>query len=174
MVTVAKLLNDLPPYRDEWEVVVPGDQSTSEIVRNVLDAHKKFARYYDSIAYYFDNGKPVSKICEDLYKFCKANIEYREESPKKQTGALPTGLLTRQYGDCKHYSGFCAGVLDALKRSGRRINWFYRFASYRPDKPDPHHVFVVVNDNGQELWIDPVPGAELQTPSWTLDKKVKS
>jgi hypothetical protein len=52
---------------------------------------------------------------------------------------------------------FIGGVLDALNRQGRRINWHYRFVSYRLLDETPGHVFVVIDmPDGSEIWVDPV------------------
>jgi hypothetical protein len=170
--TVGALLNELPPYQDNWIVIHP-NQSVRDIMTEVVNAHEEFAPYYDKIALYFDDSS-VKKICDKVYSFIKRNIKYHEEPEETQTSALPTGVLTRGFGDCKHYSGFAAGVLDALKRTGRNIDWSYKFASYDPASKTPHHVFVEVRDHGETIWIDPTPGAREKTPWWLMDKKVKT
>lgn len=172
-VTADILLNQLPPYKDEWITIHP-EQSVKDIIREVLEAHEEFQPYYESIALYFD-ADTIEEICAGLYDFMRTNIRYKEEPEESQTTALPTGLLVRGYGDCKHYSGFSGGVLDALGRlTGKKIDWAYRFASYDPVKKTPHHVFTVVRDNDEEIWIDPTPGAQNTVPFWQLDKKVNS
>jgi len=165
------LVGALPPYKDEWVVIHP-NQQVHDIIKEVLDAHKEFAPYYDQIALYFDAGT-LDEMCDSLYRFCKKNLKYREESEDAQTTAVPTGLLIRGYCDCKGYAGFCGGVLDAIHRlTGKQINWQYRFASYNPINPTPHHVFIVVNDGNDELWIDPTPNSERMTPIWETNKKI--
>lgn len=171
--SVETLLERLPPYRDEWVLIHPA-QSVKDIIREALEAHKEFAPYYDNIALFFD-ADTIEEIAENLYNFCKANIRYQEETEDEQTTALPSGILTRRVGDCKHYSGFSAGVLDALTRlTDKKINWCYRFASYDILKQTPHHVFVVVKDGDDEIWIDPTPGADVNIPVWQIDKKIKA
>lgn len=167
-----ELLAALPPYEDHWVLIHP-EQTVKDIVKEVLEAHDEFAPYYDKIVLFFDAGT-TEQVCNRLYKFCKENIKYKEESEDRQTSALPTGLLVRGYGDCKHFSGFIGGVLDALNRSGRKIKWKYRFASYNVLDSMPHHVFIVVEDEGKEIWIDPTPNADVLTPSWKVDKKIKA
>lgn len=171
--TVNELLQCLPPYRDQW-VTITGKQSVRDIIAEVLASHKEFAPLYDNIALYFD-GDTTEDICQNLYDFLKANIKYREEKEEDQTTATPAGLLTRGFGDCKHYSTFSAGVLDSINRiTGKNIKWNYRFASYDPLNKNPHHVFVVVRDGKDEIWIDPTPGSDHNTPLWYLDKKVST
>jgi len=167
------LLENLPPYQDRW-IVVKEDQNVNEIINEILNAHEDFSDYYNQIALYFDAGT-VKETCQTLYRFCKEYLEYVEEPEQMQTTSTPAGLLTRGYCDCKGYASFCAGILDALKRlTGKKIDWKYRFASYEALDKLPHHVFVVVNDNGKDIWIDPTPGAAKKNPAWIIDKKVKT
>lgn len=170
MVSKKKILASLPPYRDQW-ITVKKNQDVDDIIQQILKAHKKYADFYDKFALEFD-ADSLEQTCDALYKFCQRNIAYQEEPGDDQTTALPTGFLTRGAGDCKHYASFCGGVLDSISRqTGKPIDWSYRFASYKANKK-AHHVFIVVNDDGQEIWIDPVPGANHTTPVWILDKKV--
>lgn len=172
IATRAGLIQMLPAYKDAW-VVIHADQSVRDIIREVLDAHEEFGNSYDIIAPVFDY-RTTDEICNALYSFCKHEIEYREETDELQTTATPAGILMRGFGDCKHYAGFTAGVLDALNRRGKNIDWCYRFASYRALDSTPHHVFVVVKNNGREKWIDATPEANGREPIWIVDKKVKS
>lgn len=171
MVSAKTLLGKLPAFRDDW-IVIKKNHKVSDIIEQILTAHERYASYYDKIALYFD-GDTTEQICENLYRFIKKNVKYNEEPEEKQTTSLPTGILYRGEGDCKHYASFCGGVLNAINRlTGKKIDWCYRFASYNIFQRTPHHVFVVVFDRGKEIWIDPVPGANQLTPVWQLDKKI--
>jgi len=169
--TAKMLIGELPPYKNEWVLIHP-NQQVHDIIREVLEAHREFAPYYEKIALYFDAGT-VDEICERLFRFCKKYLRYREESEDEQSTAIPTGLLIRGYCDCKGYAGFCGGVLDAINRiTGKDIDWCYRFASYHMLQSTPHHVFIVVNDKDEELWIDPTPGSQVMSPIWQVNKKI--
>ena len=173
MVSREKLLDALPPFRDEW-ITLKTDQTVDTIITEVLNSHKFFVPYYDKIALFFDVGS-IQKTCNALYKFCKQNFDYREETEEKQTTSVPSGLLERGHCDCKGYATFCAGVLDGLKRlTGNPIDWYYRFASYKKGDRLPHHVFCVVKTSTGEIWIDPTPGANEKDPSWIIDRTVKT
>lgn len=173
MITREEILKELPPYQDEW-VMIERDQEVKDIIFEVLDAHEHFAPYYDKIALYFYDDD-LESVCNNLYNFLHREIKYKEEPETMQTTALPTGILTRGYGDCKHYSIFAGGVLSALGRlNGKKINWAYRFASYDITRKNPHHVFVVVKDGANEYWIDPTPGANDKEPAYYIDKKPKA
>lgn len=173
MVSRADLLKVLPPNADKWILVNP-DQDVYDIIRLILRSHKNYAHYYDKIAPFFYRNS-VKKIADDIYNFLKQDIKYREESKEAQTTAVPMGILTRGFGDCKHYASMAGGIIDALNRLyDKKIKWNYRFVSYKLLQPVPYHVFVVIEDNGSEIWIDPTPGAAEGLPIWIIDKKVKA
>ncbi len=167
-----KLIGLLPAFKDE-RVLIKQNQRVGDIINQLVDAHYRYAVYYDRFAMLFDDTTTL-KICENICEFLKKNIKYVEESDKDQTTALPTAILEWAQGDCKHYASFTGGILDAISReTGKEIIWCYRFASYDLLSKSPHHVFVVVFDKGNEIWIDPVPGADKLTPVWQLDEYVK-
>lgn len=172
-VTKKEVLQLLPPYEDKWETVTE-TQEVSDIVRDILKCHNMFSGYYDKIAMLFYDPD-LGKTCDNLYNFCKKNIRYSEENEKIQTTALPTGILIRGHGDCKHFSSFIGGCLSAIAReTGIPIDWHYCFASYKATQETPYHVFVVVNAPDGEIWIDPTPGAADQEPVWVLNKKPRA
>lgn len=158
MAHVEQILCRLPPYRDQWELVTD-EQYVPDIINEVCTAHRLFGWYYDQFSDYFYSEYPQT-VADRLYDFCKRNIEYREESVDFQTSAIPTGILSRGYGDCKHYALFTAGVIASLNRRYHccfDANFF--FVGYGKAK-EPYHVFVSMNDDdGTEMWIDPTPGS---------------
>jgi len=167
--TIEEILATLPPYQDKW-VVITTRQSVRDIIRQMCEAHQSTAHYYDNFSMMFYAESP-DDIAENIYWFCKDNIKYREEPEESQTSALPTGFLTRGYGDCKHYALFAAGILDSIARlTGMDIKWNYCFASYKEDEKTPYHVFVTVDTMTGPLWIDPTPGSDSQEPCWLLYK----
>lgn len=173
-VSRSVLLDQLPPYQDQW-ITIKDNQKVEDIVKRIQVAHKKYAPFYDKISVYFD-GDDVGEVCDNVYEFLAEEIKYQEETEDDQTTALPTGILERGVGDCKHYALLAGGILDSLQRiTGKKIDWKYRFANYDWWRDNVHHVFVVVTqEDGQEIWIDPTPGANKSTPIQILDKKVKS
>lgn len=172
MSEVAALIKTLPPYGNRKQLI-KGQQTVDDIMKEILTCHKLFAGHYDKIALYF-NGGSAKQICDRLFSFCKKNIRYKMESEKNQTIKSPAALLQQGYGDCKHFASFIGGVLDAINRTGGAIDWRYRFASYDYFNRTPGHVFIVVDNNGQESWIDPTPGADKTQPVWITDKKIKA
>ncbi len=173
MVSVETLLKQLPAFRNEV-VTIKQDQNVSDIIKQIIVAHKKYRYLYDKIALYFD-ADTIPGICSNIYDFLKTQLRYKEEPETKQTTAVPQAILSTRTGDCKHYSLFAGGILDALNRlTDKKISWCYRFVSYNFFSKQPHHVFVVVFYKGDEIWIDAIPGADKHTPVWQLDKFVNS
>lgn len=175
MISRQSLLEQLPRFRYREEVL-SDDQTIDEIVSAVLKSHKQFAGDYDRISKYFDRGSTLA-TCRYIFDFLEENIPYKVESANKQTVRSPAGIIEIGSGDCKHYAGFIAGILDSLNRHGKKIDWTYRFASYEIFSRSPKHVFVVVKIGGREYWIDPVLDTfddRSLTPVFFIDKKVNT
>lgn len=174
-VSKSVLLASLPPYMGSKQLIEK-QQGVRDIINEILNAHDLYASQYDKIAVFFD-GDNVEKIAKDLWTFVKKNVKYVIESEEKQTTKSPSAILTTGKGDCKHYSSFVGGVLDALKRKGKKINWTYRFSGYKLFDKTPQHVFVVIKKpNGSEVWVDAVLSAFDERKSYTVavDKKPKN
>lgn len=158
MQILTDIIAALPPLQGERDVIVEGQQSVKDIMKEVLNAHQVFASDYDTIVDFFAmDADPL----RSLFQFCKNNMRYVAESEKDQTTRSPIAILmlSDNWGvDCKHYSGWIAGVIDAMNRAGySNYDWTYRFVSYNPFDADKEHVFVVVNPGADEIWIDPAP-----------------
>jgi len=152
---VNKLLGKLKPFANKT-VLVSDYQNSADIIKEIIKAHAKYASEYDKISPYFWKGN-LNDTCKHIFNYLKKNVEYDIEPDTKQTVKSPSAIIAQGYGDCKHYSLFIAGILDSLRRSGKPINWSYRFANYKLFSRTPHHVFVVANPKTQrEIWIDPV------------------
>ena len=136
------------------------NQSTKDIMQQIIETHKRYKSDYDKISDQFWKGS-VKSTCKYLFDFLKNNVKYDVEPDYRQSVKSPAAILsTGRYAnggnDCKHYSLFQAGILDSLSRKGYKIDWCYRFANYKLFQTLPHHVFVVVKINGVEYWCDPV------------------
>lgn len=166
------LITYLPPDQGNDETIVE-DQTVPDIINEVVDSHIEFSYHYDSIAHFFEKSCHM-KIAKALFDFCKSNIKYNIESVEDQTTRSPAVLLKMGEGDCKHYSGFIGGVFSALNRKGYKIDYWYRFASYKLLDSDPGHVFVVMDYKGNEIWIDPVLDSfnERLDPTYIVDIKI--
>jgi hypothetical protein len=140
------------PYKESMLI---DDQDTDDIIEAILNKHESCEADYDKFAYLFDGGTTLD-ICERLFDFCKEHLAYVVETTKRQYVSKPGTMLRRGHADCKGYALFCGGVLDALKRSGKKINWDFRFASYNLFNRKPYHVFIVVHYQGHEVFVDPV------------------
>lgn len=150
-MTKEQLLLRLPEYQGKKELL-KREQSVSDIVREVLNAHEHFAADYDRIADLFTSYNSVS-VLRNLFSFLKLNVPYSEESERAQIVKGPAAILETSSCDCKCYALFIAGVVDALRRLGYPYDWGFAFAGYKGG--GIQHVFVVVNINGKTYWVDP-------------------
>jgi hypothetical protein len=179
-VTANGVLSVLPKMKGT-DVLLVDRQSVDDIMKAVLQKHRETAAAYDEICGMFYSKDLLQyELCQKLYDFCKRNIPYNVEPEDRQTVRTPAAALALGSiigGDCKHYAGFIAGVLDAINRNYEKIDWCYRFGSYALLRRSPGHVFVVVNPGSEdEIWIDPVlDGFDARDPApfWKYDKRVK-
>lgn len=151
-----RTISSLLPRTNLNRVVLVDEQDVDDIIDAVETRHQKYAANYDKISQLFWKGS-AHKTAEALFNFLKANVKYKIESDKDQTVRSPEALIAMGYGDCKHYAAFITGVLASLRRKGYPIGpVMYRFSGYNPLADDLHHVFAVLKDGNQEVWIDPV------------------
>lgn len=151
------IIEALPPLQGDRDVIVPGEQSVRDIMKEVLESHKVFEPDYDCIPQFFMDADPL----RSLFQFCK-DLPYKAEDETDQTSRSPIAILmlADSWGnDCKHYSGWIGGVIDACNRAGyTNYDWCYRFASYDLFDSTKEHVYVVINPGGgDEIWLDPAP-----------------
>jgi hypothetical protein len=153
MVTIDELILVLPPFQNKKKLIYY-DQTTKEIIDEILQTHYEYADQYDLISPFFDTGDAYL-TCKYLWDFLKYKLNYTVESANEQTVKSPAAILYPDSKiDCKHYSLFAGGVLDSINRIDDTFNWFYRFAGYGSN--DVEHVFVVCKIGTKEIWIDPV------------------
>ena len=173
MVSKAQLLSELSPYVGSAKIV-KYDQVTSDIIKELVSRHNVDAKEYDRIYKYFWDGN-IETTAKKIFDFIKKNIKYDIESGARQTLKTPGAILITSKADCKQYSQFIAGILDAIKRNEKiKFEWFYRFASYNNQKAI-QHVFVVIKLGNREIWIDPVLDSFNKKKEFTynIDKKPK-
>lgn len=138
----------LLPLRNQ-NILIADNQSTFDIIQEVVLCHKIYGKDYNLICEYFDYGNTV-KTLETLFQWIKQNIRYEIETENNQSVKSPAVILLDGKGDCKHYSLFSAGVLKSL---GYDVS--FRFASYDIFNPKASHVFCVVNPGSDgEIWFD--------------------
>jgi len=172
------VLMKLSPFRNNRRVL-RYSQSVGDIMSGILETHKKYAKEYDLICTKFD-GPTAEIIAHKVYNFLKRHTFYVVEADTKQTLRSPAAILALGANpkvglDCKSYSLFIGGILDAFKRRGKKIDWCYRFASYKLIDKVPHHVFVVLNPGtNNEIWVDPVLPSfnNKKQYNYKIDKKI--
>ena len=155
------ILQHLRPFENRQHVLIQ-NQDVSDIITGLLNNHNLHRSEYDKIYQYFvgDNNYQTGK---KIWQFLKKNVRYKVEPESAQMVKSPAAIVAATINgrintsDCKNYSLFTGGILDAINRHGGRIDWCYRFASYKLWDKIPQHVFVVINPNtNKEIWIDAV------------------
>ena len=152
------------------------NQSTNDIIKQVLSQHKANAIEAKKIAHLFDGGNLYS-TCKIIWDFLKYKIPYVvEPSDKQSTKTISRILFDAMNGrgnDCKHYSGFTGAILDAL---GYNKDFVYRFTGYSSYHNTPTHVYCVAKDSDGKIYIDAViSGFDLEKPyKIKVDKKVNN
>jgi hypothetical protein len=169
------LLGKLTPFSNQKRLLV-SEQQVKDIVSAMLEAHKTYASEYDKISDNFYSGNAVQSA-KKIFKFLKENIKYTVDSEANQRIMSPSAIISVGKNDCKNYALFIVGLLDSMRRKGYFTNKvFYRFASYRLLDEIPHHTFaVVIDDNGNEIFVDPVLSTfnERKTYFHKIDKSPK-
>jgi hypothetical protein len=157
-----RLLGYLPPFNNQ-KILIKKNQSVNDIIHSLMVAHNQYKSHYDKIAGEFV-GHNNRQTAYNIWKFLKKNVPYKAEPDTMQTIKSPsaiisTGLMGKKSllkNDCKNYSLFAGGILSALNRQGYKIPYVYRFSSYNYFDHTPGHVFIVINPDGNEIWLDAV------------------
>jgi hypothetical protein len=136
-------------------VKVVEDQTVMDIVEWMPVAHDVYRRMYDRLVWCVEETE-LESLCYELWDFCRATFKYKEESVDDQQLSAPSTMLKRGWSDCKSYALFIGGMLDALNRQGADIRWKYRYVASTPWGNKIGHVFVVVDPDNENIWVDPV------------------
>jgi hypothetical protein len=174
-----QVLGRLPAYNKNLHPIVD-DQTTRDIIRGILVCHEEEKGNYDKICTLFDEPT-AEETGYKIWEFLKTNVHYVAENEHLQTVRTPSAIIATgktRGADCKNYSLFTAGIIDALNRRGAGIPWAYRFAAYPsygiiPNKALKHVFVVLYPGSGDEIWVDAVlPGFDQKKqPCYFKDKK---
>ena len=168
------ILGKLNTFKGQTQILIY-NQDTKDIIRGILSTHDKYKTEYDKIYQYF-LCDTIEGSTKKVWNFLKSNVPYYIESENTQYLKSPSGILCTP-SDCKSYSLFANGVMDAIKRNtGEDFEIVYRFASYQMFDKNYQHVFSVVKVDDAEIWIDPVLSSynEKKHPYYFMDRKIKS
>lgn len=153
----SELLQQLKPYSGR-KVLVTTNQSTNDIIKELLKAHSENANEYDKICEQFWTGNE-KRTLRKIFDYCKKNIRYEIEPDELQTVKSPNAIIAQGKGDCKHYASFCNGLISAINRKyGTNMNNVFRFAGYNIGATEPQHVYCAVrlSDDKTTIILDPV------------------
>jgi hypothetical protein len=166
----------LQPFQNRRHILIH-DQSVGDIITGLLSAHDRYKTEYDKICNQFRSAN-AEQIGYKIWKFLKDNVTYKVEPDSRQMLKSPAAIIQPgTTSDCKNYSLFTGGILDALERKGVKIPWCYRFSSYRILERTPQHVFVVMYPGtSREIWIDAVLSSYNSHKNYyyKIDKKIKN
>lgn len=175
MTTKSEILRRLPAFTNSQKVIVK-DQGTEDIIKEILKAHELYKNDYNKICSLFYTGDQVG-TAKKVFDYIKRNIKYVIESDNLQLIKAPSAIFAMPSSDCKNYALAINGILDACRRKyGMNCDLVFRFAAYDGTKT-PQHVFaVMITDDGEEVWIDPVLNEfnEDKAPNFYTDKKIKN
>ena len=152
------------------------NQTTADIIQQVLAQHEANKNDAKKIAHLFDYGN-VYATSQAIWDFLKYKVPYKvEPSSFQSTKTLSRFIYDAKNNtgknDCKHFANFSGAILDAL---GYKFK--YRFAGYSSYSKNPTHVYVVAyDDSNNEILIDAViNGFDLEKPyKIKIDKKPKN
>lgn len=175
MPNLNEVYNKLTPAKNVSKMMI-ANQSTNDIIKQVLAQHQENKSEAKKIAHLFDGGN-LYATCENVWNFLKQNVPYVvEPSSKQSTKSLARTLYDAKKGigsDCKHYSGFIGAILDSLYGTN---DWCFRFTGYSDYINVPTHVYCVAKDDEGHIYIDAVLSYfNTQKPyKLKIDKKAKS
>src|SRR6478735_56241 len=142
-----KTIQSILPIPNGKKTLVKDNHSTADIMYQIVKADSLNRNYGKKIAPYF-KGSSVKQTCQNIYNFLRNEIKYKMEDPKEQTTKDLSRFVSDGFGDCKHYAGFFASILEALNIPGS-----YRFVSF--SKGNPTHVYVVaIDEQGRPVYCD--------------------
>ena len=131
------------------------DWQTSDDILCAISDGLRLSPYCENYAYIFEQGNyTVEQTCEDLYNFMYDNFVFKAEPPEDQNSKEINVILESATNDCKHFSTFALGTLQALGiKSTLRICWYWDESGKMRKKPS--HVYVIAYDeNGDEIIVD--------------------
>jgi hypothetical protein len=174
MVYLDDVYKLLPPAKNN-RVLTKRNQSTRDIINQVLTQHPENVKQAKKIAHLFDTGEAYG-TCQNIWNFLKYQVPYKVEPSSEQTTKTLSRIIhDAKYNtgknDCKHYSGFTGAILDALG-----YNFIYRFAGYSNYINMPTHVYVVCNNGKNKIFVDAViSGFDVEKPyKLKIDKKINN
>ena len=163
MVKLIDVYKKLAPSKNIDKLEIK-NQSTNDIINQVLSQHLLNSKEAKKIAYMFDGGN-IYDTSKNIWNFLKYEVPYKVEPSDKQTTKTISRMLfdalNGRGNDCKHYAGFTGAILDALGYK----NWRYRFAGYSKYINVPTHVYCYAKDDNGIIYIDAVVnGFDLEKP----------
>jgi len=155
MPNLNQVYSKLTPAKNVSKMMIE-NQSTNDIIKQVLAQHQENKIEAKKIAHLFDGGN-LFATCQNIWNFLKDNIPYTvEPSSHQSTKSLARIIYDAKKGigsDCKHYAGFTGAILDSLYGTK---DWCYRFTGYSDYINVPTHTYVCAKDDEGNIYVDAV------------------
>ncbi|VBB45213.1 hypothetical protein TRIP_D300128 [uncultured Paludibacter sp.] len=123
---------------------------TKDIAETVISVYNKDWRSVCELAQTF-KADSVIETCRNIFDYVIEQVQYNEDPSGVQWVKSPARLNADRSGDCKSMSLFICSCLRCLN-----IPHFFRFVSFSSRKEATHVYAVAIDENGNEIYIDPV------------------
>ena len=176
MPSVSEVRSKLPNFSN-IETKLVDRQDIDDLINGIITKFYKHQSDYDKICDLFVR-KSAYATGNCIWRFLKYNYTYEGEPRSSQTVRSPSQIVSGNFPiDCKHYSLFAGGLLDAIQRNyAVNWDWEFRFAGYDDDTV-VRHVFVVItkvkDSKDGELWLDPVLNSFDNRYQYSIFKNIK-
>ncbi|MGB0525279.1 MAG: transglutaminase-like domain-containing protein [Flammeovirgaceae bacterium] len=150
MRSIKKILNTIYSYASHKQVTLSNTIDVHFTLENMDKAAREFAWQVKELAEYLE-GESVYETCENIFHFIREHVEWVKE--KGEQLRSPAMTLATGLGDCD-----CTSILTSAILLNLNIEHVFRVVAHMEQYPNRFtHVFVVVNDGDEEVFIDVVP-----------------
>lgn len=130
--------------------VINSRGTTADIMQAIVDCYNSDYSQVEDLACNMP-GSDVKSVCKSIFDFVDQNIRYKMDPFQKQWIRTPARLWADREGDCKSFAIFICSCLRC-----RGISHLFRFACYEGNEEPTHVYAVALDEEGNEVIIDPV------------------
>lgn len=144
--TELKNIIDRPNYKSEH---IATFQNAKEIIAQLKRAELESRRTSAQLAKVFNESDKMN-VAAKVYYFLRHQIFYKAEPKSNQTAKTISRFVNDATGDCKHFSVFAVGVLNACG-----IPAWFTFIGQFKDNKRPNHAYCTCLIDNKPVIIDP-------------------
>jgi len=152
MKSIEEILSDIASYAQYNEKVLSDSIDVKFTLANMQEIVTKYAWQVEELADYLA-ADTVYDTCKNIWDFARKYICFKLE--KGEVLQTPAMTIATEEGDCD-----CVSILTGciLFNLGLENDSFFRVVAHLAKHPDEFtHVFTVVEDGTEEIYIDFVP-----------------